>query len=319
MVVTAGRLGGSTVFGRLGVGAAVGAASEIAAPVDGPASEYWSRKGVQLGTGAAFGTVFAGAAEVAPYALALGKEAVPYALNLGKNAWSAGREAVATMFDGPWAGRIRAQLGAVGDLSKSKLYASNRPVMPVMEQAVPNSFSGAAFTEGKFLHDITPRTNLEIYGQAISRTPSEAKEILLKIGHDADTLDGYNFVKLTHSQYERMVRDLGGMHFDAAYGKVSSEARSVSFANNIASRMANGESRVPVWVRPEVFESDEAIAQVLSHEIYEVENLRYDLHSPVSIGAYYEKVAPNIPNNLHFNAVKEGDAMLLKLRQLLGH
>ncbi|MFC4161874.1 hypothetical protein [Chitinimonas lacunae] len=184
--------------------------------------------------------------------------------------------------------------------------------------SVPNSFSGAAFTEGKFLHDIVPRTNLEIYGEAISRTPSEAKEILLKIGHDAETLDGYNFVKLTQSQYERMVRDRGGMHFDAAYGTVPPGSRSVSFADNISSRMASGESRVPVWVRPQVFESDEAIAQVLSHEIHEIENLRYDLYHPVSTGAYYEKIAPNIPNNLHFDAVKEGDFMLLKLRQLLG-
>lgn len=179
------------------------------------------------------------------------------------------------------------------------------------------NFTAAAFREGKYLHDIVPRTNLEIYGEAISRTPSEAKEILVKIGHDPDVLDGYNFVKLTDSEYETMVRARGGKHFDAAYGTVPNGAKSVSFGGNIASRMANGELKVPVWVRSQVFESDEAIAQVLSHEIYEVESLRYELHSPVSVNVYAERVASDVYGNLHYEAVREGDAMLLKLRQTL--
>lgn len=181
---------------------------------------------------------------------------------------------------------------------------------------VQNSrIGGAAFLDGLYVHGIKPRTNLELYGKAATRTPEQAKGILQRLGFDKNQLDEYHFISLDDVAYQRRVELLGG-HFDATYGNVSSGVRSVSFKNNIQSTLANGELKIPVYVKKDVFDSDESIAQVLSHEIFEIEELRYLAHNPISSNNYFDLVRPNKLNNLHYDAVFEGDAMLKAFRAL---
>ncbi|UZW62161.1 putative Ig domain-containing protein [Lysobacter enzymogenes] len=231
-----------------------------------------------------------------------------------------------------------ATLGAAGssgrNLAPSGLYRDTRSIDSIADTAVQpkkspserafwnketfnESIGGAAYRGGLYVPEILPRSNFEIYGEAITRTPEQAKKILEKIGHDESILKSINFIKLSETGYEAMVKARGDKHFDAAYGTVPPGAAYVSFNENIASATANGELKIPVYVRADVFESDEAIAQILSHEIYEIENLQYDLRGRVSTGTYKQMVAPNIKGNLHYEAVIEGDKMLLKLRDLL--
>jgi len=179
----------------------------------------------------------------------------------------------------------------------------------------PRTLGGAAFVDGKFVHDLKPLTNLELYGTAVSRTPDEATQILLRVGHDADDLAKYRFVKLSDSDYAVRSRDLG-FDFDATYGSVRSGAPSVSFKNNIASTMADGTERIPVYVHKSVFDSDEAIVQILSHEMSEIGALRYVAAKPISVREYQQLVKQNGPNNLHFDAVQEGDWWLQRFRDM---
>ncbi|WP_426161483.1 hypothetical protein ACN9MU_16800 [Pseudoduganella sp. R-32] len=77
------------------------------------------------------------------------------------------------------------------------------PLVPVSRIArIPRTLGGAAFVEGKFVHDLKPLTNLELYGREISRTPDEAVALLRRVGHDADELAGYRFVKLSDGQID---------------------------------------------------------------------------------------------------------------------
>jgi len=161
------------------------------------------------------------------------------------------------------------------------------------------------------------RSNAELYGQAITRTPAEAVKLLEKVGHDAEMLKEYDFVKLSETAYKHDAEALG-YEFDARYGMVRSNVTSVSFKQNIAGTTIAGTQRIPVYVRGSVFESDEAIVQVLSHEIHEIEELRYLAASPISGRQYYDLVRPDRAGNLHFGAVQDGDAWLRIFRSMNG-
>ncbi|MRD46107.1 LysM peptidoglycan-binding domain-containing protein [Caenimonas koreensis DSM 17982] len=192
------------------------------------------------------------------------------------------------------------------------------PMVPAgLLMRAPRTLGGAAFVDGMFVHELTPLTNLELYGQAISRSPEEALQLLQRVGHDAETLAQYRIVKLSDEAYTRRARDLR-FEFDATYGNVSDRVTSVSFQKDIASRMADGSTKIPIYVRRDVFESDEAIVQILSHEIHETQGLKY-LPSPMSTSDYRSLVRNDRPGNLHWEAVQEGDWWLQQFRNMLGN
>lgn len=70
-------------------------------------------------------------------------------------------------------------------------------------------------------------------------------------------------------------------------------------------------------MKDSVFESDEHIAQVLSHEIFEIEELRFIANTPIKADVYQSLVRPDRSDNLHFDAVDHGDQMLLEFRKLI--
>ncbi|MGJ7505185.1 hypothetical protein ACSFBF_32830 [Variovorax sp. ZT5P49] len=112
-------------------------------------------------------------------------------------------------------------------------------------------------------------------------------------------------MKLSEDAYRERAKRLG-FDFDATYGNVSGEVSSVSFKQGTASRMADGSSKIPVYVRKDVFNSDEAIAQILSHEIHETQGLKY-LPSPMSTTEYKHLIRSDRVGNLHWEAVQDGD------------
>jgi hypothetical protein len=190
------------------------------------------------------------------------------------------------------------------------------PFVPLSRlHGTPRTLGGAAFVDGMFVHDLKPLSNLELYGQAVTRTPEEALQLLQRVGHDSDVLSQYQIVKLTDHQYSRMSGDIG-FHFDATYGSVPPRAASVTFNGNIASKMADGTSKIPIYVRKEVFDSDEALVQILSHEIYETQELKFLASRPISTTEYLNLVKANGPGNLHHQAVQEGDWWLQQFRNL---
>jgi hypothetical protein len=191
------------------------------------------------------------------------------------------------------------------------------PMVPASRLlGAPRSLGGAAFVEGKFVHDLRPLSNLELYGQAATRTPDEAVQLLQRVGHDPEVLSQYRIVKLSDDNYSRLSKDLG-FDFDATYGSVPPRAATVTFNGNIASKMADGTSKIPVYVRKEIFDSDEAIVQILSHEIYETQALKYLASRPISTAEYKSLVKPDGPGNLHHQAVQEGDWWLQRFRDML--
>jgi len=211
---------------------------------------------------------------------------------------------------------------ALGDTAAAMggLYAlpgAIRSVGGMRALGADNAIGGGAFSNGMYVHDLTPLSNTELYGQALTRTPAEAVQLLERVGHDAEMLKQYNFVKLSEAQYKRDVVELG-YEFDARYGMVRSDAASVSFRQNIASTNIDGSQRIPVYVRGGVFDSDEAIVQVLSHEIYEVEALRREAASSLSVSQYRNLVRSDRMDNLHYQAVEDGDAWLRIFRGING-
>ena len=190
------------------------------------------------------------------------------------------------------------------------------PMVPVGRLlGAPRSLGGAAFIEGKFVHDLKPLSNLELYGTAATRTPDEALQLLQRVGHDAETLAEYRFVKLSDAEYAARSKRLR-FDFDATYGNVPDTVPSVSFRQNIASPMADGTNKIPVYVRQEVFDSDEAIVQILSHEIHETQSLKYVAARPISATDYKNLVRGDLKGNLHYEAVQEGDWWLQRFRDL---
>jgi hypothetical protein len=90
----------------------------------------------------------------------------------------------------------------------------------------------------------------------------------------------------------------------------------MSFRKNIASTNMDGTQRIPVYVRGGVFDSDEAIVQVLSHEIHETQVLRYEAATPLSVNQYRNLIRSDRVDNLHYQAVHEGDAWLRVFRKM---
>jgi hypothetical protein len=188
------------------------------------------------------------------------------------------------------------------------------PFVPLSKMLrAPRSLGGAAFLEGKFVHDLKPVSNLELYGKAATRTPEEALQILQRVGHDPEVLAEYRIVKLSDADYQNRRRTLG-FDFDATYGNVSGGAHDVRFHRDIASKMGDESTKITVHVRKEVFDSDEAIVQILSHEISETQELKYLAARPISVSNYRDLVRADRVDNLHWRAVQEGDWWLQRFR-----
>jgi hypothetical protein len=249
-----------------------------------------------------------------------------------KAIWNIGVDVLALSEMGdPFAGLRRAGYRSLGiELPNASEFRANydtpafgltmevlAPMVPVKSLlGGPRQIGGAAFVEGKFMHDLKPLSNLELYGTAATRTPDEALQLLARVGHEPEVLAQYRIVKLTDEAYARKVEELG-FHFDATYGTVPKGAPSVSFDKNIASQMADRSSKIPVYVRKDVFDSDEKIVQILSHEISETQELRYVAAKPISVKEYKAAIAQNIKENLHWHAVKDGDVWLQRFRDML--
>lgn len=170
---------------------------------------------------------------------------------------------------------------------------------------------GAAGRTGVYTPRLTTRTNAEL-GIGGTRTPEQAKEILARAGIDAP-LDEYNFIPLDNDSFTNIVVNQTGRDAYASYGIIPPGAKHVSFREHIQSS-----GKVPVYVRDDVFDSDESIVQILGHEVFEIEELRYVAHTPISVKQYNNLVGDGIYDNLHYNAVLEGDDLLRAYRKLEG-
>lgn len=79
----------------------------------------------------------------------------------------------------------------------------------------------------------------------------------------------------------------------------------------------NVSGQVPVRIRPAVLESDEAIIAVLAHEVYEITRLRACFEAKggaLQAGEIYQLISPDVPRNLHHEAVECGDRLVHALR-----
>src|SRR5260370_6589275 len=79
----------------------------------------------------------------------------------------------------------------------------------------------------------------------------------------------------------------------------------------------NVEGQVPVHLRPSVLESDEAIVAVFAHEVHEVTGLRALFeanHGVLPSGEVYNLISPEVPGNLHSEAVDVGDRLVRQMR-----
>lgn len=72
--------------------------------------------------------------------------------------------------------------------------------------------------------------------------------------------------------------------------------------------------KVPFRVRQDIFASDEAIVAVLSHEMYELENLRPILLEGTPVEEFIGLTCPGNPGNLHDRAWDVADAMVERMR-----
>lgn len=172
-----------------------------------------------------------------------------------------------------------------------------------------NNISGAAYFQ-----QIKPRSNEEIYGQPIRRTVEEAKQILAKafdkLDVGWDTLDDYKLSVLNESQYQSYKEFYGIGDFWATYGVFSLDKKVVHFKDIMPT------GGTTLFIHESVMDSDEAIIQILYHEMYEIEELRYLISSGVNIQLYWDMVRPDRAENLHYHAVRESDNLLLKYRNL---
>jgi hypothetical protein len=79
----------------------------------------------------------------------------------------------------------------------------------------------------------------------------------------------------------------------------------------------NADGQVPVHLRPSVLESDEAIMAVFAHEVHEITALRaqFEANNGVLLaGEIYRLISPEIPRNLHSEAVDMADSLVLQMR-----
>jgi hypothetical protein len=183
---------------------------------------------------------------------------------------------------------------------------------------------GAAFIAGKgYFASIKPLTNLELYGTDVTRTAADIPAILQKVGFEAEDLARYRFVRLTEQEYADQVATRAATYrnaegeFFARYGpNVFNSNSTISFAKDIASKNSRGETFIPIYINPVVFNSDEHIIQALSHEIFEIEGLA-SVAKSYSGSQYKLEIGVNVKNNLHNQAVDYGDELVLGFRKLI--
>ncbi|SDY36060.1 YD repeat-containing protein [Lysobacter sp. yr284] len=168
--------------------------------------------------------------------------------------------------------------------------------------------------QGHYYQSIKPLSNLEVYGEHITRTPAEALAIMEKIGYHAEELEKYHIISLTEREY-RALADAYQFEFNATYGRIDSTTKHVSFKETVQEEIG-GTRKSVIRVRGTVFESDEHIVQTLTHEFSEIEELEYRAARPVSVREYNQMILPNIEGNLHYHAVKAADDMLELYRKL---
>jgi hypothetical protein len=74
--------------------------------------------------------------------------------------------------------------------------------------------------------------------------------------------------------------------------------------------------KLPVRIRPVVLESDEAIVAVIAHEVYEIVALRaaFAERGVLTAREVYEHISPEVPGNLHHQAVAFGDQLVRAMR-----
>lgn len=81
--------------------------------------------------------------------------------------------------------------------------------------------------------------------------------------------------------------------------------------------LLNRFGQVPVHLRRDVLRSDEAIVAVFAHEVYEIKKLRelFERNDGVlSASRLREATSPDIPGNLHWEAVDFADSIVRAMR-----
>jgi hypothetical protein len=80
--------------------------------------------------------------------------------------------------------------------------------------------------------------------------------------------------------------------------------------------MQNRFGRVPVRVRPEVFQSDERIVAILGHEMHELNGLRsiMDQRGQISGAELRRLIMEGNPGNLHDQAWDVADDLVARMR-----
>jgi hypothetical protein len=185
-------------------------------------------------------------------------------------------------------------------------------------QAVANDVApGAASVRnvlGKYVSDIKPLSNADVYGVGITRSASDIPSILDKAGIPPEELSGYNFRVMSDDEYAARA-SLMGTDFDATYGPARIfPGRTYRFGGDIASPLVNGEMRTTIYLNPDIMSSDEAIVQAVSHEHFEISALSDEAALPIQGTTLRDLVSPSVYDNLHYNAVNFGDQALQKFR-----
>lgn len=74
---------------------------------------------------------------------------------------------------------------------------------------------------------------------------------------------------------------------------------------------------IPIKVRANVFDSDEAIVAVLSHELFEIEKLEEEFKKSKTISGakLIQMIGPGVEGNLHSQAWDHADDMVRKMRE----
>jgi hypothetical protein len=219
---------------------------------------------------------------------------------------NAGRSILSSTLTGLNAARL--ELSAAGELLGSGV---QRTFAALFGARVSG---GAAYVNGKYVHGLVPRSNLEVYGSPIVRGTEDIPAIMQRVGVDTE---GYRFAEMTEAQYQDRVARMG-TEFDATYGPARLNTRATyTFAKDIASQTIDGKSWTTVMLRPGTLSSDEAIVQAVSHEFFEIEELRHVLRTPQT-GAYLSgQVSASVKGNLHYEAVNFADETLSQFRSLI--
>jgi len=240
--------------------------------------------------------------------------------SLFRLATSLGRDAVAGGAAMLGAGReIMGSLLAKGESALARFTAGGT-LRPGAASALEG---GPAFINKIWASSMTLKTNAQLYGSAITRAVNEIPGLMQKAGYSAEELAGYRFVRLSEDGYAARVaerRTYGGGEFDATYGpNLINPNAQYRFDVNIASKLANGDSGVTIYLRPGVLESDEHIVQAVAHEMSEIEMASYEMKGWVSGKQFNQWTAPNVKNNWHYDAVIAGDKAVNAFRVSSGY